>query len=288
MKKIKQLPDAINASSTRKHSVLPTELIRTKELSAKAKVVLFILLSNSKGWKSHFTAILGMMKEGKATLQAALKELEESQYLIRTQLIDKKTKQLANSIWVYTDVAGYFDLNKIMFEVDKAGLSFTEKAVTRFSVNGFSVDGKTASKYRNTNVFLNKKEEVEDLSSTIIVRKNEIDLEPYKKIAWKLSKIIQTKKNIIHTPNQVKSWAEEIRKLHTVNKVDIVRQKQVLKWYKTAIGGEFIPAVESGKSFRDKFIKLESAMNRKQNIAQKLDNAYNSGTYEIKKKAIKL
>lgn len=133
-----------------------------------------------------------------------------------------------------------------------------------------------------------EQKEVEDKSSTIIVRKNEIDLEPYKKIAWKLSKIIQTKKNISHTPNQVKSWSEEIRKLHTVNKVDITRQKQVLKWYKTAIGGEFIPVVESGKAFRDKFIKLESAMNREQKIVPKLDNAYNSGTYEIKKKAIKL
>jgi len=84
----------------------------------------------------------------------------------------------------------------------------------------------------------------------------------YFKLAKKLSKIIQKKKNITHTNTQIKAWSEDLRKLATVNKVNSARQKEILKWYKKAIGGKYIPVVESGKSFRDKFTKLEDAMNR--------------------------
>ena len=111
----------------------------------------------------------------------------------------------------------------------------------------------------------------------------------YFKLAKKLSKIIHTKKNITHTPIQIKAWSEELRKLGSVNKVSYFRQKVILKWYKNAIGGEYIPVVESGKSFREKFIKLEDAMNRKDFTKNsKLTNTYKDTGFKLTKKSIKI
>ena len=115
---------------------------------------------------------------------------------------------------------------------------------------------------------------------------------PYFKLAKKLSNIIHTKKNIVHTTIQIKAWSEEFRKLHTVNKVDVIRQKAILKWYKKAIGGDYIPVVESGKSFREKFTKLEDAMNRKEisNNTYKSDitTGFGNSGFKLTKKSIKM
>jgi len=84
----------------------------------------------------------------------------------------------------------------------------------------------------------------------------------YLPLAKMLSKIIQRTKNILHTSNQLKSWSNEIRILVETQQVDISRVKEVLKWYRTHVGGEYIPVVESGRSLRDKFTRLEAAMQR--------------------------
>jgi len=81
-------------------------------------------------------------------------------------------------------------------------------------------------------------------------------------LAKHLSKTIQKKKNITHTALQIKSWANEIRKLSEMNNIEIPRIKQVLGWYRDNIGGEYVPEVESGASLRNKFVRLEAAMTR--------------------------
>ena len=88
--------------------------------------------------------------------------------------------------------------------------------------------------------------------------KNEI----YLPVARYLAKIIKTNKNITTPTNRIQQWADEIRKLSEISSVDIQRIKESLKWYKKNIGGQYIPVIESGKSLRDKFIKLEAAMER--------------------------
>lgn len=95
-------------------------------------------------------------------------------------------------------------------------------------------------------------------SSTKKLDKNKI----YLPIAKELSLIIQTKKNIKHTPSQIAGWADDIRKLKEQNGVSIKRMKIILNWYEANIGGKYIPVVESGKSFREKFLKLEAAKER--------------------------
>lgn len=110
----------------------------------------------------------------------------------------------------------------------------------------------------------------------------------YFKLATKLSKIIQTKKNIKHTSKQLNQWSIEFKRLHKENKVNINRQKEILKWYKLSIGGEFIPVIESGKSFREKFIRLEDAKNRI-NIKPKRNNSVGyQGGFQLTKESIKM
>jgi len=119
------------------------------------------------------------------------------------------------------------------------------------------------------------------------VKGKEVD-PTYLKLAKKLSKIVHTQKNIVHTPLQIRVWSNSFKQLDTINKVDISRQKAALKWYKKAVGGEYIPVVESGKSFREKFTKLEDAMNRKDfSNKPKLNNAYKDD-FKLTKKSIKV
>jgi hypothetical protein len=85
----------------------------------------------------------------------------------------------------------------------------------------------------------------------------------YLQYSQKLSEIIRTNKNYKHTTSQIKSWSNDFRRLVEENDVAVERIEKALNWYEKNIGGEYIPVIESGKSFRDKFSKLESAMKRK-------------------------
>lgn len=84
----------------------------------------------------------------------------------------------------------------------------------------------------------------------------------YLPLAKYLSEIIRQTKNIEHTPHQLKQWTNELRRLSEDNAVTVPRIKKALQWYKVNVGGEYIPVIESGVSFRNKFPKIEAAMQR--------------------------
>lgn len=81
-------------------------------------------------------------------------------------------------------------------------------------------------------------------------------------LAQKLAEIIQTKKKIRHTPKQISSWACEFQRLEKSGGVSIQRMQTCLDWYAEHIGEPFVVIIESGKSFRDKFLRLEDATTR--------------------------
>lgn len=85
----------------------------------------------------------------------------------------------------------------------------------------------------------------------------------YHKEARYLSSIIQTKKNMRHSPQQLVRWAEDIKTLTNTNQVSLDRIHDVLEWYEQNIGLQYTPVVESGRSLRDKFLRLEEAVQRK-------------------------
>ena len=111
------------------------------------------------------------------------------------------------------------------------------------------------------NIKENKIKENKIINISSAQKRNKI----YLPLAKYLSDIIQTKKNIQHTSIQINNWTNDIRQLVEDNKVSIKRIKQVLKWYKQNIGGQYIPVIESGQSLRHKFTKLEDAIERSEN-----------------------
>jgi hypothetical protein len=83
-----------------------------------------------------------------------------------------------------------------------------------------------------------------------------------KNLAIKLSKIIQSKKKINYTSAQISKWEIPIQKLIDTNGISVERIEAALDWYEKNIGEPFVPVIESGTSLREKFIKLEDAMQR--------------------------
>ncbi len=84
----------------------------------------------------------------------------------------------------------------------------------------------------------------------------------YLRLVNLLSRIIQTNKNIFHPTSQLKTWSNDIRQLSEGNKIPIGRIHKVLRWYKKHIGEQYVPVIESGSSLKNKFSKLEDAMQR--------------------------
>ena len=84
----------------------------------------------------------------------------------------------------------------------------------------------------------------------------------YLPLANYLSNIIRRNKNITHLPRHLKTWSNEIRKLSEENSISYKRIKAALQWYRKNIGGQYIPVIESGRSLREKFAKLEAAVAR--------------------------
>ena len=88
--------------------------------------------------------------------------------------------------------------------------------------------------------------------------------EKYLPLAKYLSNVIRTTKNITHTTKQINSWTNDIRQMEEDQKISYERIEKALQWYRKNIGGQYIPVVESGKSLKEKFHKLEAAMVRNQ------------------------
>jgi hypothetical protein len=96
----------------------------------------------------------------------------------------------------------------------------------------------------------------------------------FKPIAIKLSKIICSTKSITHSSQQIKTWTNELRRLNEENSIGRHEMLKTLQWYAVAVGGEFIPVVESGKAFREKYVKLLAAIDRENRPkpSQKMSN----------------
>jgi len=118
----------------------------------------------------------------------------------------------------------------------------------------------------NNNISNNNKKENKYISPTS--KNADPTNEQYLTIAERLSNIIQSKKNIKHTPSQIRSWTKPIQKLiekHLTGgnlSARKVRVKKALHWYASHIGEPYVPVIESGASLLEKFTKLENAIER--------------------------
>jgi hypothetical protein len=272
-----EIPDSINCSPESNFTPIPNDIIRNPNISSKAKTILFILLSNQIGWCSHIQTILGMIKEGVATVNVSLQELEQLGYLKRVQYRDRRTKARAGSFWAYSNIPYDLDYSKNISIIETKGFElYPEKLnveklnveklnVEKLNVEKLNVEKLNVEKLNVENkglIILNnnntKKKENQDIKKT---KEKDISVP----LANFLQKIIEEKKNIHITPMQIEKWARDISKLIKTNQVSYERIRTALRWYKEHCRDEYCPVIESGASLREKFMKLEAAMEREQN-----------------------
>ena len=154
-----RLPDAINASPMGKYTIIPNEILRNPEISATAKMILCILLSNTGKWYSYQTAIMGMMKEGQSAIRSGLQQLEEFHYLQRIKYRDIETKKWRGSFWAYTTTPGEFDITQNIEVMACNGLEMyagrveegtVDISVPRFPTSRFPTSRKPTAKKTNS------------------------------------------------------------------------------------------------------------------------------------------
>lgn len=80
-----------------------------------------------------------------------------------------------------------------------------------------------------------------------------------------LAKIITSQRNIEINQRKLNSWSNDLRLLQYEDGIEVNRMKRVLQWYKKNIGKPYVPDVQSGSSFRKKFLNLEAAIERSNN-----------------------
>jgi hypothetical protein len=84
----------------------------------------------------------------------------------------------------------------------------------------------------------------------------------FSRLAESLYDHIQETKQIKLPNTRINQWAKDLELLSRIDGVDYPRQKKALDWYYNHYSEPYMPIIESGVSFRSKFIKLEAAMQR--------------------------
>jgi len=84
----------------------------------------------------------------------------------------------------------------------------------------------------------------------------------YLPYAERLARVIQRHKRMKYTSHQIRSWANEVRRLVEQHDISEDRIKAALIWYRDNAGRPYVPVIESGAALREKFIRLEEAMAR--------------------------
>lgn len=79
----------IRVNNTKGFTVMSNYHFQDKEISLKAKGLLGLMLSLPSNWDYSVNGLVAIVKENKATVQTALKELEEHKYLKRTRVQDE-------------------------------------------------------------------------------------------------------------------------------------------------------------------------------------------------------
>ena len=83
-------------------------------------------------------------------------------------------------------------------------------------------------------------------------------------LADSLGSLVTARKRIHVDGKKRRLWADHIAKLATHDGVDYERQRRAMDWYLENAGGPYIPVVESGDAWRQKFTRVEAAMARGQ------------------------
>lgn len=84
----------------------------------------------------------------------------------------------------------------------------------------------------------------------------------YISFAQKLDEILQSIGRKKQKDSTLQSWSKHFRLLHQIEQIDVATINKTLEWYKLNIAKEYVPECHCAKSFRSKFSKLQSAIQR--------------------------
>lgn len=155
----------IRVNNTKGFTVMSNYHFQDKEISLKAKGLLGLMLSLPSNWDYSVNGLVTIVKENKAAVQSALKELEEHKYLKRTRVQDE---------------TGRFDYIYDIYEKPYDKLPWTENQCTDIQCTEFQCTenqpqintnkqstNKQNTKELNTNEYKEKNNKKETVNSVI-------------------------------------------------------------------------------------------------------------------------
>jgi hypothetical protein len=153
-----RLPDIIVNTIDDNYTVVPNSVIRHPELSWKAKGLFSLMLSNKDGWTSYIETIQQQGKDGRDSIMAGLRELEEQGFLLRIKYRDNEKKRWVGSVWVCIAYPFQFNESALSEIQEKHGIELDLKAIPTNGkptngkpTNGFSTYGFSATNNINNN-----------------------------------------------------------------------------------------------------------------------------------------
>lgn len=211
----------IRVNNTKGFTVMSNYHLQDKEISLKAKGLLGLMLSLPSNWDYSVNGLVAIVKENKAAVQTALKELEEHKYLKRTRVQDE---------------TGRFDYVYDIYEKPYDKLPWTENRCTdiqctenRCTENQPQINtNKQNTKELNTNNSLGEKGKKETVNSVIAEYTESQDLQD----ALHDFVDMRTKVRKPLTVRAMKLSLNELDKLAVddVTKIAIVNQSIVHSW----------------------------------------------------------
>lgn len=211
----------IRVNNTKGFTVMNNYHFQDKEISLKAKGLLGLMLSLPSNWDYSVNGLVTIVKENKAAVQSALKELEEHKYLKRTRVQDE---------------TGRFDYIYDIYEKPYDKLPCTENRCTdiqctenRCTENQPQINtNKQNTKELNTNEYKEKNNKKESVNSVISSYTESKDLQD----ALHDFVDMRTKARKPLTVRAMKLSLNELDKLAVddVTKIAIVNQSIVHSW----------------------------------------------------------
>ena len=216
----------IRVNNTKGFTVMSNYHCKDKEISLKAKGLLGLMLSLPSNWDYSVNGLVAIVKENKAAVQTALKELEEHKYLKRTRVQDE---------------TGRFDYIYDIYEKPYDKLPWTENQCTdiqctevqctenqpQINTNKQSTNKQNTNRL-NTNEYKEKNNKKESVNSVIAEYTENKDLQD----ALHDFVDMRTKVRKPLTVRAMKLSLNELDKLAVddVTKISIVNQSIVHSW----------------------------------------------------------
>lgn len=211
----------IRVVKNKDYTVMSNYHFQDKEISLKAKGLLCLMLSLPSNWDYSINGLVAIVKENKAAVQSALKELEEHKYLKRTRVQDE---------------TGRFDYVYDIYEKPYDKLPWTENRCTDIQCtevwcteNQPQINtNKQNTKELNTNEYKEKNIKKESVNSVIAEYTESKDLQD----ALHDFVDMRTKARKPLTVRAMKLSLNELDKLAVddVTKIAIVNQSIVHNW----------------------------------------------------------